>query len=181
VARAPAAETPAAGQAAGDAPAPDDARRQALAALCVTEIVSYGVIYYAFPVLATQITAATGWSRTAVTLAYSAGSLAGALAGVPAGRLLQRHGPRPVMTAGSVLGALAVAGIAVAPDYGWFVAAWLVAGIASAGLYYPPAFAALTAWYGSRRVAALTTLTLAAAFASTIFAPLTSALAGPLG
>ena len=181
MAQAPAAETPATGQASGDAPAPDSARRRALAALCVTEIVSYGVIYYAFPVLATQITAGTGWSRTAVTLAYSAGNLAGALAGVPVGRLLQRHGPRPVMTAGAVLGALAVAGIAAAPDYGLFVAAWLVAGTATAGLYYPPAFAALTTWYGSRRVAALTTLTLAAGFASTIFAPLTSALAGPLG
>ena len=147
----------------------------------MTEIVSYGVIYYAFPVLATQITAGTGWSRTAVTLAYSAGNLAGALAGIPVGRLIQRHGPRPVMTAGSVLGALAVAGIAAAPDYGWFVAAWLAAGIATAGLYYPPAFAALTTWYGPRRVAALTTLTLAAGFASTIFAPLTSALAAPLG
>jgi MFS family permease len=147
----------------------------------VTEIVSYGVIYYAFPVLATQITAATGWSRTAVTLAYSAGSLAGGVAGVPAGRLIQRHGPRPVMTAGSVLGTLAVAGIAAAPDYGLFAAAWLVAGIASAGLFYPPAFAALTTWYGPRRLAALTTLTLAAGFASTSFAPLTSALAAPLG
>jgi MFS family permease len=147
----------------------------------VTEIVSYGVIYYAFPVLATQITAGTGWSLTAVTLTYSAGNLAGALAGIPVGRLLQRHGPRPVMTMGSVLGALAVAGIAVAPDYGLFAVAWLVAGIATAGLYYPPAFAALTTWYGPRRVAALTTLTLAAGFASTIFAPLASALAAPLG
>ena len=181
MAQAPAAETPATGRAAGDAPAPGGARRRALAALCVTEIVSYGVIYYAFPVLATQIAAGTGWSRTAVTLAYSAGNLAGALAGIPAGRLIQRHGPRPVMTAGSVLGALAVAGIAAAPDYGLFAAAWVVAGIATAGLYYPPAFAALTTWYGPRRVAALTTLTLAAGFASTIFAPLTSALAGPLG
>jgi MFS family permease len=162
-------------------PAPGGARRRALAALCVTEVVSYGVIYYAFPVLAAQITAATGWSRTAVTLAYSAGNLAGALAGIPAGQLIQRRGPRPLMTADSVLGALAVAGIAVAPGYGWFVAAWLAAGLASAGLYYPPAFAALTTWYGPRRVAALTTLTLAAGFASTIFAPLTSALAGPLG
>lgn len=48
------------------------ALRRALAALCVTEIVSYGVIYYAFPVLAVQIAAGTGWSRTAVTAAYSA-------------------------------------------------------------------------------------------------------------
>jgi MFS family permease len=156
-------------------------RRQALAALCVTEIVSYGVIYYAFPVLATQIAAGTGWSRAAVTAAYSAGNLAGAVAGIPAGRLLHRHGPRPLMTAASVLGALAVAAIAAAPSYGWFIAAWLMAGIASAGLFYPPAFAALTAWYRTRRVRALTTLTLAAGFASTIFAPLTSTLAVYLG
>lgn len=49
-----------------------------------------------------------------------------------------------------------------------------------AGVFYPPAFAALTGWYGPDRVAALTTLTLAAGFASTIFAPLTAALNGPL-
>jgi MFS family permease len=162
--------------AAEDTPELAGSRRRALAALCFTEIVSYGVIYYAFPVLAGQIAAGTGWSRTGVTAAYSAGNLAGALAGIPAGRLLHRHGPRLVMTAASVLGALAVAAIGAAPSYGWFLAAWLAAGIASSGLYYPPAFAALTAWYGPRRVQALTTLTLAAGFASTIFAPLTSAL-----
>jgi MFS family permease len=167
--------------AVADAPPRAGSRRQALAALCVTEIVSYGVIYYAFPVLAGQIASGTGWSRTAVTAAYSAGNLAGALAGVPAGRILQRHGPRLMMTAGSVLGSLSVAGIAVASSYAWFLAAWLAAGVASAGLFYPPAFAALTGWYGPRRVQALTALTLAAGFASTIFAPLTSALAGPLG
>ena len=111
--------------------------RRALAALCVTEIVSYGVIYYAFPVLAVQITAGTGWSRTAVTAAYSAGNLAGAAAGIPAGRLLQRHGPRAVMTAGSVLGAASVAGIAAAPSYWWFLAVWLAAGTASAGAVLP--------------------------------------------
>jgi MFS family permease len=166
--------------AAGDAHVAGGSRRQALAALCVTEIVSYGVIYYAFPVLASGIAAGTGWSRTAVVAAYSAGNLAGALAGIPAGRLLQRHGPRPVMTAGGVLGAVSVAAIAAAPSYAWFLAAWLAAGVATAGLYYPPAFAALTAWYGPARVGALTALTLAAGFASTIFAPLTAALAGHL-
>lgn len=45
---------------------------------------------------------------------------------------------------------------------------------------YPPAFAALTRWYGERRVHALTVLTLAAGLASTIFAPITAALAAEL-
>lgn len=80
------------------------------------------------------------------------------------------------MTAGSVLATAAVAGIALAPAYGWFVAAWLLAGAGMAGVFYPPAFAALTGWYGPDRVRALTTLTLAAGFASTIFAPLTATL-----
>jgi MFS family permease len=165
---------------AADGHSADAARARALAALCLTEIVSYGVLFYAFPVLATDIVADTGWSRTAITAAFSAGNLIGALAGVPAGRLIDRHGPRAVMTAGSVLAAAAVAGIAAAPSFGWFAAAWLVAGVAMAGVFYPPAFAALTGWYGPRRVQALTTLTLAAGFASTIFAPLTAVLAGHL-
>jgi cyanate permease len=45
---------------------------------------------------------------------------------------------------------------------------------------YPPAFAALTRWYGDRRVHALTVLTLAAGLASTIFAPLTAGLSSQL-
>ncbi|OHV31827.1 MULTISPECIES: MFS transporter [Pseudofrankia] len=150
--------------------------RRALVALCVTEIVSYGVLYYAFPVLAQGIAEDTGWSRTAVTAAFSAGNLLGAVAGVPVGRLLGRRGPRPVMTAGSLLAVAALAGVAEAPSYGWFLAAWLVVGVAMAGVFYPPAFAALTGWYGPRRLPALTTLTLAAGFSSTIFAPLTAAL-----
>lgn len=154
--------------------------RRALATLCTTEIVSYGVLYYAFPVLAGTISASTGWSRTAVTAAFSAGNLAAAGAGIPVGRVIDRYGPRPVMTGGSVLAVAAVLGIAAAPGFGWFLAAWLVAGIAMAGVFYPPAFAALTGWYGPERVAALTTLTLAAGFASTIFAPLTAVLNGPL-
>jgi MFS family permease len=41
-----------------------------------------------------------------------------------------------------------------------------------AGTLYSPAFAALTRWAGPRRVTALTTLTLVAGLASTVFAPL---------
>ena len=50
-----------------------------------------------------------------------------------------------------------------------------------AGTLYPPAFAALTRWGGSSRVRALTTLTLVAGLASTVFAPLASVLDDSLG
>ncbi|GAA3625945.1 MFS transporter [Lentzea roselyniae] len=145
-----------------------------LIVLCVTEITSWGVLYYAFPVLATSISAQTGWSLAWVTAGFSVSQVVAALVGVPAGRLLDRHGPRPVMTAGSLLAVPAVVAIATAQSPAWFIGAWAVAGVAMAGVLYPPAFAALTRWHGPDRVPALTTLTLVAGLASTVFAPLTA-------
>jgi MFS family permease len=155
--------------------------RRLLAVLCVTEIVSWGVLYYAFPVLAPAMIADTGWSAGTVTAAFSFGLIVSALVGIPVGRWLDRFGPRRLMTAGSLIAVPAVAGIAAAPTVPWFFAAWALAGVAMAGVLYPPAFAALTRWWGPRRVTALTALTLLAGLASTIFAPLTAALEAQLG
>ncbi|GAA4702414.1 MFS transporter [Pseudonocardia yuanmonensis] len=155
--------------------------RRVLVVLCVTEIVSWGVLYYAFPVLAPSISADTGWSVSTITAGFSTGLVVSALVGIPAGRWLDRIGPRPLMTVGSILGVPAVVGIALAPNLPLFFAAWVLAGVAMAGTLYPPAFAALTRWWGPRRVRALTALTLLAGLASTIFAPLTAALLGGLG
>ncbi|MEI4278437.1 MFS transporter [Klenkia terrae] len=146
----------------------------------MTEVVSWGVLYYAFPVALASITTDTGWSTTSTTAAFSVGLVVSAVAGVPVGRWLDRIGPRPVMTAGSVLAVAATVGIATAPTLLWFAAAWLVAGVAMAAVFYQAAFAALTRWYGPARVRALTVLTLAAGLASTVFAPLTSVLLGHL-
>jgi MFS family permease len=150
--------------------------RRVLAVLCGTEIVSWGVLYYAFPVLAPAMVADTGWSVGTVTAAFSLGLVVAALAGIPAGRWLDRFGPRRVMTAGSLIAVPAVVGIATAPTVAWFFVAWAVAGLAMAGVLYPPAFAALTRWWGPRRITALTALTLLAGLSSTIFAPVTAAL-----
>jgi MFS family permease len=155
--------------------------RRVLVVLCVTQIASWGVLYYAFPVLAPSIAADTGWSISAITAGFSLGLVVAAVVGIPVGRWLDRIGPRPIMTTGSVLAVPAVLGIATAPTLPWFVAAWVLAGIAMAGTLYPPAFAALTRWWGPRRVTALTALTLLAGLASTIFAPITATLLEGLG
>lgn len=150
--------------------------RRVLIALSITQITSWGVLYYAFPVALADISADTGWSAPAATAAFSGGLVVSALAGIPVGRWLDRYGPRLVMTTGSLLAVPATVGIALAPTFSWFVAAWLVAGIAMAAVFYQAAFAALTRWYGDRRVRALTTLTLVAGLSSTVFAPLTHEL-----
>jgi len=155
--------------------------RAALPALCATQITGWGILYYAFPVLAPHITADTGWSTPQTTAAFTAALLVSALAGIPIGRLLDRHGPHTVMTAGSLTGVAALVGVALAPNLPMFFAAWLFAGTAMAATFYQPAFAALTRWYGNDRVRALTVLTLAGGLASTVFAPITAALAHHVG
>lgn len=154
--------------------------RWVLLTLCVTEITSWGVLYYAFTVLSEKISADTGWSAPAVTAAFSAGLVTSALVGIPVGRWLDRVGPRWIMTAGSVLGVLSVVAVIAAPNYGWFLAAWVLAGVAMSAVFYAPAFAALTRFFGADAVRALTALTLVAGFASTVFAPLTAALSSQM-
>ncbi|MBT2468208.1 MFS transporter [Streptomyces sp. ISL-66] len=151
--------------------------RAVLPALCATQITSWGIVYYAFPVLLPRLTAATGWSANGATAAFSLALLVSAVAGIPIGRILDRRGPRAVMTAGSVLATLALLVIAAAPNLAVFTVGWMLAGVAMAATFYPPAFAALTRWWGPGRVRALTIVTLAGGLASTVFAPLTAVLA----
>lgn len=155
--------------------------RGVLVTLCVSQITSWGVLYYAFTVMSSAISRDTGWSAPAVTGAFSSALVVSALTGIAVGRWLDRKGPRAVMTAGAVVGVLALLGVAAAPNFGWFLTAWIVAGVAMSGVLYPPAFAALTRWFGDRAVGALTVLTLVAGLASTVFAPLTAVLLAHLG
>jgi MFS family permease len=157
-------------------PGADTGLRRVLIVLCTTEIISWGVLYYAFPVLLPTISSRTGWSFAAITAGFSASQIVAGLVGIPVGKLLDRHGPRAIMTIGSIVAVLALVALATADSLVWFTAAWLLAGVAMAGVFYAPAFAALTRWYGPRRVSALTALTLVAGLASTVFAPLTAVL-----
>ncbi|MFF6786980.1 MFS transporter [Streptomyces sp. NPDC012510] len=155
--------------------------RAALPALCLTQITSWGIVYYAFPVLNPQITTATGWSAATTTGAFSAALLVSAVAGIRIGRILDARGPRTVMTAGSVVGTASLIIIATAPNLALFTIGWLLAGLAMASTFYQPAFAALTRWWAPEHIRALTIVTLAGGMASTVFAPLTALLASHYG
>ncbi|MER6647264.1 MULTISPECIES: MFS transporter [Streptomyces griseus group] len=154
--------------------------RAVLPALCATQITSWGIVFYAFPVLNPQITEDTGWSTGATTAAFSLALLVSAFAGIRVGRIIDHRGPRTVMTAGSVLGVLSILIVAAAPNLPLFFAGWVLAGFAMAATFYQPAFAAITRWWAPDHVRALTIVTLAGGLASTFFAPLTAALADHL-
>ncbi|MFI8829048.1 MFS transporter [Streptomyces sp. NPDC053431] len=167
-------DAPARGAATGSG---DRARpRAALPALCLTQITGWGIVYYAFPVLNPEITHATGWPAGATTAAFSLALVVSALAGIRVGRILDRYGPRAVMTTGSLLGTASLLLVAVAPNLHVFCAGWALAGLAMATTFYQPVFAALTRWWYPDHVRALTVVTLVGGLASTVFAPLTALL-----
>jgi len=150
--------------------------RRVVAILCATEIVSWGILFYAFPVLSTTIRDTEDWSLTWLVACFTAAQLVAAAVGLWVGRRIDTHGPRGVMTAGSCVGVLAVLVIAAAPNLVGFLLGWLAAGVAMSGTLYAPAFAAVTGWAGDQRVKALTAVTLVAGLASTVFAPVTALL-----
>src|SRR5437867_7132441 len=77
-------------------------------ALSLTETTSYGILYYAFSVFLPSIEKEMGWSRAQTTGAFSLALLLSGLAAIPAGRWLDRHGARVLMTLGSSLAAVLV-------------------------------------------------------------------------
>jgi len=155
--------------------------RRVLWIFSVTQITSWGILYYAFAVLLQPMAVDTGWSPVFLTAAFSTGLVVSGLCGIVVGHRLDARGPRIIMTAGSVVGVAAVVLVATATSRAMFVTAWVLAGVAMSATLYPPAFAALTRWGGSRRLGALTALTLVAGFASTVFAPLAAWLEISMG
>jgi MFS family permease len=143
-----------------------------VAVLAVTETVSYGVLQYAFPVFLAPMQADLGWSRTAMTGAFSLASLVSGFAAIPAGRWVDRRGARGLMTAGSIASALLLLAWAATDSLPAFYAIWAGLGMAMAAVLYEPAFAVLANWFHRLRGRALTVLTFVAGFASVIFIPL---------
>ncbi len=150
-------------------------------ALSVTETISWGIVYYSFPVFLPAIERDLGASRVAVTGAFSLALAVAALGAVPAGRWLDRHGPRGLMTAGSCLAAALLLAWSRVESLGALYAVWCAMGLAMAAILYEPAFAAIVQWFARHRDRALLALTLVAGLASTIFMPLAAWLLGRVG
>lgn len=149
-----------------------DRPRGGLIALCIAELVSWGLLHYSLPVAVEPISQDMGWSHTVVTAALSLGLMVSAIAGIRVGKLLDSYGPRSIMSLGTIIGVLALLIVAAAPNLLVFYLAWVLAGFAQAATLYPPAFAVVTRWYGAERVKPLTTITLVGGLASTVFAPI---------
>ena len=149
--------------------------------LALTETTSWGVLYYAFTVFLAPMQQELGWSRGAMTGAFSLALLLSGVTAVPAGRWLDRHGPRLLMTVGSVAATLLVLAWAAVGNLAVFYLIWAGIGITMAAVLYEPAFVVVATWFARRRGRALTVLTFLAGFASVIYIPLAGRLVAAQG
>jgi MFS family permease len=145
------------------------------------QVVSWGILYYAFSVFITPMSAELGWSRVGLNGAFSLLLLAEGIAAVPVGRWLDRHGPRALMTLGSLLGPLLLIAWSQVQQLWIFYLVMAAIGIVSATVLYEPAFAIIAVWFRRQRGRALTVLTFFGAWASFVFIPLSAWLVQALG
>ncbi|HEU4784171.1 MAG TPA: MFS transporter [Ktedonobacterales bacterium] len=149
--------------------------------LALTEITSWGILYYTFSLFLGPMEHELHWNQASLTGAYSLALLVSGLMAVPIGRWLDRaRAPRALMTAGSLLGVSALVAWATVSSLPVFYALWIALGIAMAATLYEPAFTTVAAWF-PRRERALTVLTTLGGFASVIYLPVAALLVEHMG
>ncbi|MDE2565264.1 MAG: MFS transporter [Burkholderiales bacterium] len=157
------------------------AARGAVLALGCAQTLAWASSYYLPAILARPIAREIGFAPPTLFALFSGALLVSALAGPLAGRLIDRHGGRPVLMASNGLFAAGLALMALAHSLAGLALAWGLMGLAMGAGLYDAAFAALVRLYGRESRQAITGITLIAGFASTVGWPLTTLFLEHLG
>ena len=154
---------------------------RAVPVLGVTQILSWGTIFYT-PVLIVPLLAAEhGWSMSFAMGGFSAALLVAGLVAPYVGRSIDHFGGQVTMTVGSLIGALGLAFIGYANHPVAYYAVWMLLGVAMSANLYDSAFATLGRIFGAGARRPITALTLAGGFASTVSWPATHFLLEAVG
>lgn len=103
------------------------------------------------PPLFGEVREAFGVSYVEIGFALTAFNAASALLQTPAGFLVDRVGPRAMLTGGLILGGIAVAAAALLPGYWFFVIAYGFLGLANT-VYHPADYSILSATIDHKRI-----------------------------
>ena len=144
--------------------------------LALTETISWGILYYAFSVFLSPMQTDLKWSRSELTAGFSLALLTMGTLAFPVGAWIDQHGPRLLMTMGSMGASLLVIAWSQVTSQPAFYVIWIGIGACAAAVLYEPAFAVVAQWFTQQRSTALATITFAAGLASTIFLPLSDTL-----
>ena len=152
-----------------------------VAMLGTAQTLAWASSYYLVAMLAAPMARELGLGTPVVYAAFSLALVVSAAVGPLSGRLIDRHGGRPVLMATNALFALGLVALGLAQGPWTLFAAWALLGLAMGSGLYESAFAALVRLYGQAARNPITGITLIAGFASTVGWPLTAWLDAQLG
>jgi len=141
-----------------------------------TQIVGWGTTYLMPSVLGRELQDALGLTPELVFAGITVMFAVSAVCSPRVGRIVDRTGARRLMTAGSVIYAVSLVGLAAAQGPASYLACWALMGIASALALSTPSSIAIVQVAGPRARQAIALLTIIGGLASTVFWPLTGAL-----
>lgn len=154
---------------------------RAVPVLGLTQILTWGAMFYP-PVLTLPLIAAErGWSLSFAMGGFSVGLFTGGFVAPHVGRSIDRVGGNFVMACGSLAGAAGLIALATLTHPAAYFITWMVLGAAMAATLYDPAFATLGRIFGSGARRTITLITFAGGFASTVSWPSTLFLIDKVG
>jgi len=149
--------------------------------LSTGQLISWGLVYYTFPLFVVPMEQELGWSRDALYGALSAGLLAAGLCSIPVGAWIDRGHGRKLMTGGSALAAALLALWGQIESLPLFYVVWIGLGFCQAVILYEPAFAVITRVFGPDFRKAILLMTFVGGLASTFGIPFAQFLIERLG
>jgi MFS family permease len=150
-------------------------------ALGITQIILWGGTFFLIAVVSKPIVESTGWPLGIVVGALSLAIFVSGLAAPFVGRLILRHGGRPVLVTGSMLIAAGLASMAVANSLPMFLIAWTVVGLGMSASLYDALFAAIGQAYGTAARGAMTQIAISSGLAVSLCWPATGFLVDRIG
>lgn len=155
--------------------------RRVVGALAASQLIGWGVTFYAVALLGRRIVDDTGWSLATVHGGFSLALVVMGLVSPAIGRRIDHAGGRAVMSLGSTLAAASLLALAGATSLVTWFAGWIGLGVAMRMTLYDACFATLARLDPADARRALSQVALAGGVASTVFWAIGDLLAARLG
>lgn len=149
--------------------------------LGIGQIISWGTLYYSFPLIAEPMGREFGHAKASIYGALTFGLMVASLAAYPVGVAIDRGRGRAVLVLGAAAGGLLLAAWSLIDSLWALYAVMGGIGLVQAMTLYEPAFAVVARRFGSDARRGITALTLWGGFASTVFVPVLQVLMDRLG
>ncbi len=150
-------------------------------ALATGETLIWAALFYIFPALLLHWEAGLGAGRADLALTLTFALLATGISAPLVGRVIDRGLGPAMMGASALAGAFLLFAVSLTENLAVFRTLWIAIGFCMAGCLYEPCFAVVTRALGLKAARAITLITLAAGFASTIAFPFAAEIADAAG